>query len=558
MGHNGKTKRYHYKRIINWVIFILLILAALTIIFQVSWPYDKFLPGQKIDGLDVGLKNYSETQDLLEQEYRQQIVDLKVKDRIIGSTTVDEIGIQVDAGRQIETAEFSLRERMIPGYFLYKIFFQDTGTPQLSLDTTRTTNYIDRNYATVCTVSPINATIIIEDDRLKLNTDESGLICDERKVIANILVEDLTLTHPLSVKLDGKEIEALVREKDIREIFDVTRTQLTNGIVFEIDTTKTISARYKDLIKWLNIEIDIFGHVRISYSDDKIREYLDRTISSFVKRTAGVTVVTEHNGVETSRKMGTEGRDLDYDAMIVAIKKYLDINTEPDKKLTVISKTTPPLVRYKRSFSKTIGGLMALFNNRLIGTNHSVMVEDLSGRGLSQGYNTGVQFESKTVSKLFVAYFMFDELKRGTGNVTEACFYKILNSYDEDCRNSFMNNPQVNFASRIQLLAGVSYQNGQIVVSTFGLTALLETIQTNIGSQLDSLGSAKQLGSSLMDTVLREDSAAIIDNETDRVVTASIVKKGGNLHIIVAVNGGDRENLKETISLIGALFVPDS
>ncbi|MCL1930159.1 hypothetical protein FWF93_03410 [Candidatus Saccharibacteria bacterium] len=557
MGRNLKVKKYRRKRIVSWSIFAVALLAALTIIFQVSWPYDKFLPGQKIDGLDVGLKNHSEVKELLEQEYREQTVDLKVRDRIIGSTTVDEIGIQVNSERQIETAEFPLKQRMIPGYFIYKIFFQNTGVPQLSLDTTKTTGYLDRNYATVCTVSPINATIVVEDDRLRLNADEPGLICDERKVIGNILVEDLTLAHPLSVKLDGKEIEALVREKDLREIFDITRAQLTNGIVFEIDSSKTISARYNDLVKWLNIETDIFGHVKISYSDDKIREYLDRTISSFVKRLAGVTVVSEHNGMETSRKLGTEGRDLDYDAMIIAVKKYLETNIDPDTKLAVTSRVTSPIVRYKRSFSKNIAGLAALFSNRLAGTNHSLIVEDLSGGGLNNGHNINFQFESKTASKLFVAYFMYDELKNNTGNVTESCFYKILNSYDVDCKNSFINNPQVNFAGKMQLFNGADYRDGKIIVSTFGLAALLSAIQTNIGDQSDNSGGIKQLGASLIDTVAREGAAAIINDEADPVVAASIVKQGNGAHIIVAVNGGSRENLKETIALIDSLFTPD-
>jgi hypothetical protein len=557
MGYHKKARQLR-KRIISWTVFVVVILAALTIVFQLVWPYDKFLPGQKIDGQEVGLKTYAESRASLEQMYREQVVDLKVKDRIVGSTTVDEIGIQVDAERQIAAAEFSLRERMIPGYFLYKIFIQDAGSPKLALDTTKTAGYLDRNYATVCTVSPINATITIEDDRLKLTPDESGLICDERKVIGNILVEDLTLAHPLSVKLDGKEIDALVREKDLHEIFNVTRNQLTNGIVFAIDTDKTISARYNDLIKWLNIEIDVFGHIKISYSDDKIRDYLDKTISSFVRRSAGVTVVTEYNGIEVSRKQGTDGRDLDYPVMIEAIKKYLDTNIEPDTKLAVASKTTQPITKYKRSFSKTIGGLMALFNNRLVGTGHSVVIDDLTSGGLSQNYNMSQQFESPTASKLFTAYLMFDELKRGTNNVTESCFYKVLSSYDEECRTNFMNNPQVGFANKMQLFAGANYQNGRIVTSAFGLANLLQTIRAGVGGQLETLGSVKQLGISLMDVVEDEGSVSLVSDTVDPVVAASIVKHGSNTYIIVAVNGGSREDLKETVSLIDAIFDPES
>ena len=556
MGRSRKTKKYRCKYIISWAIFAVIALAALTIIFQVCWPYDKFLPGQKIDGFDVGLKTYSETKDVLEQKYREQIVDLKVKDRVVGSTTVDEIGIQVSADRQIDAAKFSLRERMIPGYFLYKIFFQNVGSPQLSLDTTKTTTYLANNYATVCTVAPINATIIIEDDRLKLNPDESGLICDERLVIGNILIEDLTLAHSLSVKLDGKEIEALIRTKDLQEVFDVTRTQLTNGIVFAIDTNRTIAARYNDLIKWLNIETDIFGHVKISYSDDKIRDYLNKTIASFIKRTAGVTVVTEYNGIETGRKLGTEGRELDYDAMIIAIQKYLDTNTEPDKKLDVISKITPPIVRYKRSFSKSTGGLMSLFNNRLVGTSHSVVLEDLSGI-LSQNYNMNIQFESKTATRLFVAYFMYDELNRGTGNVTESCFYSVLNNSDQNCATDFMNNPQVKFASKMQLFTGVEYKDGKIIVSTLGLATLLATMQTNIGDQPNDQSSTKQLGSSLMDTVKSSGSTTVNSDSADPIVAASITTQGSNKYILVAVNGGDRDNLKETIGLIDGIFTPE-
>jgi hypothetical protein len=554
MGHSWEYMRKamvkRRRQIFGWVVFGLATLAALLIIFQVAWPYDRFLPFQKIDGFDVGLKTYTEASEQLRQAYREQGVNFTSNNRVIGSSTIDEIGVEVSVDEQIEKAKFSLRDRFIPGSVLVKMFGTVAALPETSLDTARTASFLERNYATICTVSPINATISIDGERLRLTPDETGLLCDENRFLGNIIADNLTLMQPLEVKMDGKRLDALVTTADLQEIYDTTRNQLTNGIVFVIDAEKTLSARYLDLIKWLNIETDVFGHVKISYSDDKIREYLTNTVSAFVKQTNGVTVVTELNGVETGRKVGTTGRDLDYDKMIEAIKNYLDTNTERDKKLAVATIKTDPVVKYKRTFSKNLAGLLALFGNRLTDTPHTVAITDLAGRGMTKSVGLDKEFTSRLAGRLMMAYIMLDEVK--AGRVTQSCFYKVVQDYDETCTKDFLKDNDVNKLLSVNGFHNtkINTENLSITTNATDLTNLLLAIRNGATSK------DQQLGEELKKLI--EANTLQLNTDADDLLMAATVVSGTNgSYVIVAVNGGDRDNLKETLGSIEEIFKPE-
>ncbi|MDR1300727.1 MAG: hypothetical protein LBK50_03400 [Candidatus Nomurabacteria bacterium] len=532
------------RQILRWSVFGLAALAAVLIIFQLAWPYDKFLPWQKIDSFNIGLKNYDEASEQLRQAYLNQAVEFIANNRTIGAATVAEVGIDAVVDDQIDAAKYSLRDRFIPGSVFYKMLAPVDKAPKVSLNTVETASYLERNYATICTVAPINAAIKIEDERLRLAADETGLLCDENRFLSNILIDDLTIEHPLRVKMDGKHIEALVTAASLQDIFDVTRNQLTNGIVFALDAERTLSARYLDMIKWLNIETDVFGHVKISYSDDKIREYLTSSLSSMVRQTSGITVVTELNGVEVSRKLGTTGQDLDYDKMIAAIHDYLERNTERDKKLAVIFVTTDPIIKYKRTFSKNAAGLLALFNNRLNGSSHIVSVTDLSNRGMSRAINDNKVFNSKLAARLLTSYLMIDGVKNN--KATQTCFQNVLRDYDENCVRNFFSAIDANVEFGAAGFTATHVNGTSVTTTAVDLTKLLKILASGAaGKDASMVADIKKLA--------QTDSLSYNADDSDVLLLANIIG-GPNSYIIIAVHDGDKAGLKETVAAIEEVF----
>lgn len=539
-----KTKFKRRKRVMRRVYWTVAGVTAGLIIVQLALPYDRFLPLQKIDGIDVGLMTYTEAQDTLNKAYMDHEVDFRLGDRKIGEALVKDTGLNISTDRQIAKAQYSLRDRFIPGTVLYKMFYDAGNLPKISVEVEMANKYLEQNYAQICAVAPVNASIIVIDGRLKLDDDKGGLLCDETRFLGDMVAEDLTLTHPLVVKMSGKNIEALVTSYDLKEVFNKTRDQLVNGIVFAIDAEKNIAARYSDMVKWLNIEVDVFGHVKISYSGDKIREYLTNVIATLAKQTNGVTVVTELNGVEISRKTGNTGRDLDYDKMVAAVQEHLQ-NSSSDK-IAVLTVQTEPIVRYKRSFSKNFAGLLALFENRLRGTNDIVVVKDLSGRNMSQAIGEDEAFESRLATQLVVTFLMLHEEE--SGKADGRCFDKLINEYDETCILNFTSTIDVTNLLRLNGLEKTSFNAGKVQTTASDMTKLMSYVLA------DSKGSSwvtKLLGK------LKSEASGMNRDEEDRLVAVRIVvEETGSSHMVVAATGG-RARVKESLSFIEEIFKAD-
>lgn len=536
-----KTRFKRRKRIVRRVSWIVASVAAGLIVVQLALPYDRFLPLQKIDGVSVGLMTYTEAQDTLNKAYMEHEVDFRLGDRKIGEALVKDTGLNVDADRQIAKAQYSLRDRFIPGTIFYKMFYDAGNLPKISVNVEIANSYLERNYAQICAVAPVNASITVIDGRLKLNDDKGGLLCDENRFLGDMVAEDLTLTRPLVVKMSGKNIEALVMSYDLKEVFDKTRDQLVNGVVFAIDAEKNIAARYSDMVKWLNIESDVFGRVKISYSGDKIREYLINVIATLAKQTNGVTVVTELNGVEIGRKNGNTGRDLDYDKMVAVVQEHLQ-NGSSDK-IAVLTVQTEPIVKYKRSFSKNFAGLLALFENRLRGTSDIIVVKDLSGRNMSQAIGEDEAFESRLATQLVVTFLMLHEEE--SGKVDGRCFDKLISEYDETCVRDFTSTMDATNLLRLNGLEKTSF-NGEIVRTTASdMTKLMSYVSA------DSAGSSwvsKLLGK------LKSEASGMNRDENDKLVTVRIVvEETGSSHTVVAATD-DRARVKESLSFIEEIF----
>lgn len=536
-----KTKFKRRDKIIRRIYWSVAGLAAGLIVVQLAWPYDRFLPLQKIDGLNVGLMTHQEAQDILQKTYKDHKVEFKLGDREIGETLAENAGLNISTDRQIAKSKYSLKDRFIPGTIFYKMLHDSNNLPKVSINVESANNYLEENYAQICAVAPINASVAVIDGRFRLNDDKVGLLCDENRFLGDMVAEDLTLARPLVVNMSGKNIEAVVTSYDLKEMFDVVRNQLINGVVFAIDVEKNISARYSDMVKWLNIETDVFGRVSISYSDDKIREYLTNTIATLTRQTSGVTVATEFNGVEINRKNGNVGRDLDYDKMVEAVQEHL--RNESKDKIAILTVQTEPMIRYKRSFSKNFSGLLALFENRLSGKNDIVVVEDLSGKNMSQAINENEIFESRLATQLVVAFLMLNEEQ--SEKADGRCFEKIINEYNETCVKDFISATDVTNLLRLNGLEKTSF-NGSIIQTTAAdLTKMITYIPVH---RTGSSWTTKLLNK------IKSETIEINRDEEDRLMAARIVAEGtNNAYVVVAVTG-DRARIKENLSFIEEIF----
>jgi hypothetical protein len=394
-------KQLDWAHIRFWSSVIAAGLLFFILFVQLVWPYDRFFPWQTIDGEPVGLMTYNEAKGKLSDKYLHQEVEFMSKGRLINKATTKEVGINVDVTKQIDDAAYNFRERVIPFSILWKVASDTAIEPATILDTPTTANYLDTNYNNICTIPAANATITIENNKLTLVDDTPGLICDENLFMGAILENPLTLHNPLAVEIRGKEVPAFVTTAKLQDTFNKARDELIKGVVLQATDTQKINVRYGDIVKWLNIQTRSSGFVTIDYSDDKIRDYIDKVVKPIVNTRAGITLITTLDDVMLNTKDGTTGREMDTEKLIQDIKNYLE-SDDKDKILPVPSATTNPSQKFQRSYSKNSGGLQMLFKTNLPGGEYGVKVKGYrDNQEMGNQVGEDQTFQSATAASIF-------------------------------------------------------------------------------------------------------------------------------------------------------------
>lgn len=476
-----------YIRTIAGVIAAVLFL--LTMFFQLAFPYDRFLPGQKIDGMSVGMMTHDEARTKLTDAYQKQDIDFISRGRLVNSVKVSDLGISLNLDKEIDDAKYSLRQRMIPGSWIMRIFSGKTTPPALTLNTPQILDYLNDNYNTLCTVAPTNATIVVEDGRLRLIDDIPGLICDENLMLSAILEKPLELRTPLMVEMRGRDIDATITAEMLKPDFEKYRSQLIKGVTIAYGDKQKMQIRYADIVHWLNIDVDETGWPEISYSDDKIKEFLMNDLAKKVLIRPGITVVNMLNEVEVNRKIGNTGEELDFEKEIAEIKTQLKDDTKTDDLIVALVRHEPR-VEFQKQYSKNAAGMATLFMANFGGEGLSASIIDLSGHDMSYSAKEHQQWESDRATQIITAYLMNEEVikKKISWNdqinnqKLSDCFMNIINNNDENCRKDFMDKIKKNELMMTLNERGfidTRIENEKFITSSVDLARLLAGVVNN-------------------------------------------------------------------------------
>jgi len=482
------------------------------LLFQILYPSDRTLPFASAEGLDYSSWSKSDVVNSLDDNYSSTPIAISFNDSKFDSPLAGDIGVSTDSSSLTSKDLYPWYLRLVPTSILWTsavIGIDDK--PIYQHDQTILDKYIKDKIGSSCDVEPKNASLEVKDGAIALIPAVDGAKCD-----INVVKQKLATVEP-TIR-DGADIK-LAADITKPDIGDAIALAFSKSITDSIGDSISISVGGEsktipgsEVVKWLTFGVD---KDKLTYNLDleKAKTYMNDNFASKVAVSAGTTTISTYDFVELSRAVGSSGRALDISGTLASIKSYIDGDIS---KPSVSVATVAPKVIYKRSYSSSNTGMLALIQNYAdahAGT-YAANITELGGGFRHASYNGNRSFVAASTFKLYVAYSALLRVESGEWHWTDQiqggrdlakCFDDMLVVSDNDCAHamltkigftnitnearaigcsntSFLGDNIVTTADDLNVLL-VSLYSGQILSKQSNRDLLINTMKQNIYRQ---------------------------------------------------------------------------
>lgn len=562
----------HWKRALFFVGGGLLALMTLV---QFFYPAGNLLPFTSIEG--VKLSGWSKTDAIttLDARYAQTSLPIYFGDSTdaYASPKPTEIGVGISNKQRVNQTNYPWYLRIVPSSLLWGHWVvRADNTPSYTHNTAVLAAYIKNTLGESCRVPAKNASLKVVGGKLALVKSVNGGTCSQADVAKTLGAVKFNLSGKMSVTISVETVLPDVNNASAQALAD----KIEKGINQGINVTAgggTVLIPKAQLISWLDFSV-VEGKLDYTFNVNRASTYLDTALAAKVAVAAGVTNVSTHDFVETSRQTGASGQALDKSATLVSLKSYVAGET---KAVQAVVAVVAPQVTYTRTYSPSDVGLSALmkFYAEAHPGTYGVTLTELSGQHRRASYNGGQSFTSASVYKLFVAYSSLKRVEDGSwkwsdqiqgGRDLTTCFDDMIVKSDNACgealltkigftnitneahaigciNTSFLGNDGIKTTSDDLALLLAMLQTGQILNQQTSRDHLIDAMKRNVYRQ----GIPKGVSSVVADKVgfmdgLLHDAAIVYDPTGPYVLT-------------IMTNGSSWANIAELTSQIEALRV---
>ncbi|MCA9334889.1 serine hydrolase [Candidatus Saccharibacteria bacterium] len=459
---NSLELNYSLKQ--HWKLLLLIIFSVMVLgetIFQIIYPSTRLIPGVNVDGLNIGGMRKADAAKLLDNAYAGLKLDIYFgkNQAAFQSPKMKDVGVGVNNEARIDAMNYPMFLRFIPGSIFWAPGLQKPGVLEYVYDKEKIADYTTSKVGNDCSIEPQNATLKLNESQLELQPALSGGNCD-----ITLFQQTLAKVEPdpdvaNSIRIAINEVAAPVTDDIARDLAAKLNARLASPMPIQVDkNTDEIPGRV--VMSWLdftakvpekNIDNSANQQASLEYSVnlDRTQAYLNQGIAAKLIEKPGVSYVSTNDFVETSRKDGKSGREVDMPKVVKTITEYI---REKRNKAIGATKPVGPTMVYKRSYTPTSNGfsaLLAQYAQDNPGT-WGLAFTELSGvRNLrSANYKGDVSMNSAGIHSLYLAYTYlmqkYDKISRPVDNIsdgTEAidCFKLMLQEFDTGCRRGFYN-----------------------------------------------------------------------------------------------------------------------
>lgn len=415
---------------------ILSILAIIT--FQFLYPYDQALPNATLYDQSVGKKS----RDELATEVTKQFQDAKVTLKTSSTeyvTSLASMGATVNASdAAAQLSNYPVWQRMIPGSLWLlrpEIKHFDLKFSEPILDTSA------QMVAKRLTASPVDAGITIKKGELVVTKSKDG-----QKVTKTDVKKALT---DANVTPDTKEIAINsisttpdVADASITTVRKQAEAILARSYILVLPSGKQVTPTKSDVAGWLKIDKND-DSLEIAPKANGIAAYITK-LNSTVATTGTPTQIRQVDGVEVSRKAGTNGTAINSTDLQTKIVNA--INGSESVELEVLIRPVAPPQNISRSYTSSQKGLQAYASYLASEEGVKISVQQLSGSGWSGSGGAYDSVVSASTYKLYVAVWVGSQVKAGKMKLTDkmldttvgGCLDRMIVISDNACAEAWV------------------------------------------------------------------------------------------------------------------------
>lgn len=420
------------------IILVASIVLVITVVIQVAYPADRTLPFAQLNGDTVGMKSKADVEKKLLADYSKINVTTTIRDKK-ATVRLPQTGITIDNDTVLRgLTDYPWYLRIVPFSALVKGALVDQPV-RTTIDPERYTEYSSERLRE-CELEPKNAGVVVKDGEVVLDPAKDGQFCSKDSLKQQLLAVPLDKGGvALTIKTTAKKPAR--SDSDVAGLLKEAKTVAERKIVVTV-AGKSYAVDKPTLAGWLAFPEDpATKKLTVGVNDEAVAQYLG-SIQKDVYIAPGTTVITTHDGIETGRVTGANGRGIDSAKTTAAIKaQVLKESGTVEATLAAL----PPKLAYNRSYSKTPEGLQALVNDIVKDKGEfAISVRKLGDGGVH--VNGGKQYHPASTYKLPVAYSVLKRIDSGqfswgqassSGQTISQCLDNMIVNSDNACAEWF-------------------------------------------------------------------------------------------------------------------------
>lgn len=471
------------------VIAGLLVFGQLA--YQFIFPMSALPLGTTVDGINIGGMTKEAATKKLDTMYSKVKVKVYFGDATVPykTPTAGEIGIVAHNESRLQNMSYPLWLRFVPTSIWWAKDLGSIGTVVYDYDKTTVDKYTLANVGEDCFIEPQNASLKLDDGQFAVISAQPGGKCDINKFKDSIKQGTIGKDGFITVRTDINKVDAPLTDEIARQLGDELNHNLDKDKKIQAGG-KTTTLPSITIKGWLSFKAiipeakadgsnPVPPHLAYVIEPDRVRKYFDGTIAASVEKKPGVTKISTTDFTETSHVNGAPGVLIDSGKSIASIDRVVlgRIDT-----VVVSTHTVPPTVEYKRKYTPTEAGYMALA--RQFGEDHGghfgIKFQEYSGKKpwLGGEYRVNQPFPAAGVEGAYLAYAAQAGIEdgtiqptdriAGTSDVTE-CITAALADQDQDCIDALLN--KVTNSVVMQRMRQLGMNNTSFSKSTITTTA---------------------------------------------------------------------------------------
>lgn len=422
-------------------------LLATIVALQFLYPTGALLPFTTIDNVNLTGWAKADATKRLDQLSTNQTIPIYFGDATgpYRSPKPVDIGLKVSNAARVNAVTYPWYLRIVPSSFLWAHFFVHAAeSPNYIYNLPVLKSYITKELGESCNVSPKNASLKVSGMTFEVIKSSDGGTCRVSDVTKALSTVQPQLTQDNRVTIPMKKIAPQVSNTDAKTMADAIKAKAGSGVNIQVGSATQVIP-VAEAFGWMDFTTKN-NTLDFTMNVDRSSAYLGKEIAPKVMIGAGVTQVSTHDFIETSRQTGTSGQTLNNEATLAQVKAYLAGVIDGASAVTALIE---PSVVYTRSYSSTDTGLSALMKNFAEshpGTYGISMVE-MDGQHRRATYNDTAQFTTASTFKLFVAYSTLTRIEAGTWHWTDQiqggrdltkCFDDMIVKSDNACAEALL------------------------------------------------------------------------------------------------------------------------